>query len=119
MTAISQPNNIDDAALLSKATLNAGKSLGLKQTDISEIIGKSRSRLSDGIDPKSNTGKLALYLVRIYRSLYALVSGDNEEMVLWMKGENKGTGGIPIEQIKDISGLVHVMEYLDAMRGKV
>ena len=40
-------------------------------------------------------------------------------MQLWMKGFNTGTNGIPKEQIQDIAGVVHLMEYLDAMRGKI
>ena len=67
------------------------------------------------IDPKSKSGVLAVYLIRSYRSLYTLVDGDKEEMKLWMNGHNTGTGGIPAEQIKDIVGLVHVMEYLEGM----
>ena len=111
-------NSVDATHVLSKATLNAGKALGLNQSEIAQIIGRTRQRLADGINPETKTGQLALYLVRVYRSLYALVSGDEEEMVLWMQGENLGTGGVPTEQVKEIAGLVRVMEYLDAMRGK-
>lgn len=111
-------NHVDNAQVLSKATLNAGKALGLNQSEIAHVIGRTRQRLADGINPESKTGQLAQYLIRVYRSLFALVGGDGEEMVLWMQGENLGTGGVPAEQIKNIAGLVRVMEYLDAMRGK-
>lgn len=112
-------DTVDPSRVLSDAVLNAGKALGLTRAELAQVIGRTRSRLGDDIKPSSKTGTLALYLVRIYRSLYALVDGDEEEMKLWMKGENLGTGGVPIEQVKDVVGLVHVMEYLDGMRGKV
>jgi hypothetical protein len=37
----------------------------------------------------------------------------------WMHTENLHTGGIPEEQIKNVQGLTTVLEYLDAMRGKL
>lgn len=110
---------VDKTEILSYAVLNAGKALGLTQAAIAQVIGRNRTRLVDAINPASKTGTLAIYLIRIYRSLYGLVDGDGEEMKLWMTGSNIGTGGVPAEQIKDIAGLVHVMEYLDAMRGKI
>jgi hypothetical protein len=40
-------------------------------------------------------------------------------MQQWMRSFNKGTGGVPYEQIREIAGLVRVLEYTDAMRGKL
>jgi hypothetical protein len=37
----------------------------------------------------------------------------------WMKTENLHTGGIPAEQVKTVQGLTTVLEYLDALRGKL
>lgn len=111
--------NLDPAKVLSEALVNAGKALGLTQAEIGDAIGKYRTSIATGIDPHSKAGTLALYLIRIYRSLFALVDGDADEMQLWMKGFNRGTNGIPKEQIQDIAGVVHLMEYLDAMRGKI
>lgn len=110
---------VNDGAVLSKALLNAGQQLGLKREDIAQVVKRNRSRLGDGIQPDSGPGILALYLIRCYRSLYAIFNGNSEHIRLWMTGFNKGTGGVPIEQVKDVATLVHVMEYLDAMRGKV
>jgi hypothetical protein len=36
-----------------------------------------------------------------------------------MQTENLHTGGIPAEQVKSVQGLIAVLEYLDAMRGKL
>ena len=110
----------DKASVLSEAFSNAGKTLGLTQADLGEIIGKDRSAVSRGsINPDNKDGELALLLIRCYRALYVLVGGDAEQMQHWMKTENLHTGGIPAVQVKSVQGLVSVLEYLDAIRGKL
>jgi len=104
---------------LSKALLNASKELGLSQTELGKIIGKDRTSISRGIDPESKAGELALLLIRCYRSLYVLVGGKSDDLKHWMHTENLHVGGIPAVQILKTQGLVHVLEYLDALRGKV
>ncbi|MFP4640538.1 MAG: antitoxin Xre/MbcA/ParS toxin-binding domain-containing protein, partial [Guyparkeria sp.] len=103
-----------------KALFNAGRGLGLNQTRIGRIVGKNRSTLiRSGLDPASRNGELALLLIRCYRSLYALMDGNEEQMRHWMHTPNRHTGGIPAEQVLSVAGLVHVCDYLDAIRGKV
>jgi hypothetical protein len=111
-----QPDPIET---LTKAYLNAGKALGLTQEDLGSVIGRDRTLFSrGGLDPETKAGELALLLVRLYRSLFALVGGEAEGLKHWMRTENLHTGGIPREQVKSVSGLVHIVEYLDAMRGR-
>ena len=110
----------DPEQTLSKAYLAAGKKLGLTQSELGDVIGRNRSALyRGGISPQSKQGELALLLIRIYRSLFVLVGDDRENLKHWMKTENNHTGGIPLEQVKTIPGIMLVLEYLDAMRGKV
>jgi len=110
----------DPAAVLGEALLNAGKSLGLTQADIGQVIGKDRSAISRGrIDPASKAGELALLLIRCYRALYVLVGGDAAQMRHWMHTANRHTGAVPAEQLRTVAGLTGVLEYLDAIRGKV
>lgn len=111
--------NPDASRVLATAVLNAGKALGLKRDEIGRIVGRDRSRIRDGIDPRSPGGQAALLLVRCYRSLYALVDGDPAVMTHWMETANRGTGGVPRDQVFDLVGLVDVVQYLDAIRGKV
>lgn len=106
-------------AVLAKAVINAGKELGLTQATIGQAIGKDRTSISRGLDPRSKAGELALLLVRCYRSLYVLVGGKTADMKHWMHTPNRHTGGIPAEQVQTVPGLIHVVEYLDAMRGKI
>ncbi|MBI5450857.1 MAG: DUF2384 domain-containing protein [Gammaproteobacteria bacterium] len=108
----------DPRQVLYKALINAGKMLGLSQTEVSDVIGRNRSSLSRGLDPDSKAGELALMLIRCYRSLYVLVGGRAEDMQHWMRTGNLHTGGVPAEQIRQVEGLAAVLRYLDAMRGK-
>lgn len=111
---------IDKASVLAEAFINAGKNLGMNQAELGSIIGKDRSAISRArIDPGSKPGELALLFIRCYRALFVLVGGDHQQMQHWMHTENLHTGGIPAEQVKTVQGLVTVVEYLDAMRGKL
>jgi len=120
LAQVLQNEGIDDAELLAHAVFEAGAALGLGKQRVGEIIGKDRSSISrNGISPDSKPGELALILVRIYRSLYSLLGGDSGHMQQWMRSRNKGTGGVPGDQIRDVTGLVRVLQYTDAMRGKI
>jgi len=110
----------DKAQVLAKALLNAGRSLDISQAEIGRIVGRDRSTLQRyGVDSESPSGQLALLLVRCYRSLYTLMGGDLEQMQHWMHTRNRHIGGVPAEQLRSVTGLVHVCDYLDAIRGKV
>lgn len=109
----------DQAMVLAKAVDRAGHGLGFNQDQIARLIGRSRSVFTRGIDPDDKSGELALMLVRLYRSLFALVGGEGSQMVHWMRTRNKHLDGVPAERVQSIQGLVMVLEYLDAIRGKV
>ena len=109
----------DARIVLTKALLNAGKHLGLSQAELGKVVGKDRTSISRGISETSKAGELALLFIRCYRSLYVLVGGDSGDMKHWMHTNNLHTGGIPAEQVKTVAGLTRVVDYLDALRGKV
>jgi hypothetical protein len=110
----------DPADVLAEALANAGKALGLTQTQIGVAVGKDRTAISRGrIETDSKSGELALLLVRCYRSLFVLVGGDAAQMKHWMHTDNAHTGGVPAEQVGSVEGLARVLGYLDAMRGKL
>ncbi len=109
----------DPGEVLGKALINAGRELGLTQAALGAVIGKDRSAISrGGIDPTTKSGELALLLIRAYRALFVLMGGDSTQMKHWMHTGNHHTGGVPAEQIRSVQGLLRVVEYLDAMRGK-
>jgi hypothetical protein len=110
----------DKAGLLAEAFANVGRYLSMSQVDLGKIIGKDRTAISRGrVEPGSKAGELALLFIRCYRALYVLTGGDPRQMAHWMHTENRHTGGVPAEQVKTVQGLITVLEYLDAIRGKL
>ncbi|BEH14754.1 MULTISPECIES: MbcA/ParS/Xre antitoxin family protein [Marinobacter] len=109
-----------DKALLAKALLNSAKAFGISQAEAAAIVGRNRSGLTrDGIDPDSKAGELALLFVRLYRSVYALTGGDNQAMAHWLNTPNNYFQDTPRDMIQSTEGLVRVIHYLDAMRGRI
>jgi hypothetical protein len=114
----------DSAMVLAKAVLSAAARLGLRNRYLATLLGTSEasvSRLhrSRGIDPASREGEVALLFLRLYRSLDALVGGDDAQARAWLHAENDHLGGVPAARIQRIEGLVNVVQYLDAMRGRL
>lgn len=114
----------DSAAVLAKGTLAAARRLGLRNNRLAEVIGTSEatvSRMGSGraLDPHSKQGELALLFLRLYRSLDALVGGDDEQARAWLHAPNAHLRGVPAELIRHVEGLVDVIQYLDAMRGRI
>ncbi|MCR9192709.1 MAG: MbcA/ParS/Xre antitoxin family protein [Gammaproteobacteria bacterium] len=111
--------------VLTKAVLNLARFYQFSGKDLSAMIGLSESsvsRLHQGkkcIDPESKEGEMALLLVRIYRSLNALLGHHHDKAQLWLNSHNHYLQQKPIEMLKTIPGLVAVLNYLDAMRGKL
>ena len=114
----------DPRAVLTRATLAAADRLDLRNRHLAAIIGTSEasvSRLSGNrtLDPESKEGELALMFLRLFRSLDALVGGDDSKSRTWLHSRNDHLGGIPAERIRTVEGLVDVVQYLDAMRGRL
>ena len=110
--------------VLAKAALNAAARLGLRNRHLAYVIGSSEasvSRLQNGrgLDPESKEGELALLFLRLYRSLDALVGGDDVKARDWLNAANDHIGGVPAYRIRTVEGLVDVVQYLDAMRGRL
>ena len=109
-------------SVLTKATLRAGDALGLRGSELAEILGLSSptiSRMRKGSYALAEGKKefeLAALFVRFFRSLDAIAGGDEAVRRRWMRGENKALGTTPAELIKTISGLTNGLAYLDARR---
>lgn len=108
--------------VLTKALLRAAGLLDLPPAALARVLGISEasvSRLANGtrsIAPDSKEGELALLLVRVYRSLDALVGGDDAQRRAWMHGANRALNGTPSDLVRSAEGLVAVAAYLDGMR---
>ena len=103
-----------------KAAFRAATELGLSQRDLAEAIGVSGatvSRMKDGAYHLSGKPlELALCLIRVFRSLDAIVGGDNASLKSWMANRNDVLGGSPRALVLTATGLVEVMQYLDSAR---
>jgi len=110
--------------VLAKATTRAAALLGLTGAALARVIGLSEptvSRLLRGeraLAPNSKEGELAALLVRVYRSLDALVGNDDGKRAAWISSHHRALGGVPKELIQSAQGLVATLNYLDGMRAK-
>jgi hypothetical protein len=114
----------DPGQVLARAVAGAAARLGVRKHRLAEVIGTSASSVSRlsagrGIDPRTKEGELALLFVRLYRSLAALVGGDDAQARAWLHAENVHLNGVPAEQIRRVEGLIDVIQYLDGMRGRL
>jgi hypothetical protein len=116
---------LDQTRVLSKAIIRAITFLEISRSEAARIIGFSEaslSRLISGtktVDPKTKEGELCLLFIRLFRNLDTLLGGDEAKMKAWLRAKNAYLGQSPLEAIQTVGGLVHVVSYLDAMRGKI
>jgi len=120
----SAPGAAREAAVLSKAVVRAAEQLELPQNRLAKLLGLSTataSRLAAGTWMLPREGKaweLAAAFVRIYRGLSAITGGDAVAMRAWLHSRNAALGAQPAEMILGAEGLIHVLHYLDAARGR-
>jgi len=116
------PAETDAGRVLAKATLRAATLLGLSGRQLAEVIGSSEStvsRMAGGaraLAPRSKPGQLATLVIRVYRSLDALVGNDSQARLRWMQSYNDALGTTPLQALRTPEGLVRVVTYLDGAR---
>lgn len=115
----------DPSTTLTKAVVRAAALLGLSQAALADVLGVSAataSRLVAGryrlAPARRREWEFALLFSRLYRSLDAIV-GNERDAQAWLRGENVALGQRPVELIRSAEGLVRVLQYLDASRGRV
>jgi hypothetical protein len=124
-TRATQASAVSQAAVVTKATLNAASKLGITNKLLANIIGVSEatvSRMCSGrylLQPEQKSFELAVLFVRLYRSLDAIVGGDDAVASTWLKSRNTALDGEPIAFIQTVPGLMNVIQYLDARRAVV
>lgn len=115
----------DQAAVLTKATLRAATQLGLTNKLLATVIGVSEatvSRMRSGdytLQRGQKSFELAVLFVRLYRSLDAIVGGDDAVAGSWLKNRNTVLDAEPLTLIQTVPGLMNVIQYLDARRAVV
>jgi hypothetical protein len=115
----------DQAAVVTKAVLKAATRLGLTNKLLASVIGVSEatvSRMRGGgyqLQGGQKSFELAVLLVRLYRSLDAIVGGDDAVAGAWLKNRNSALNAAPLALIQTVPGLMNVIQYLDARRAVV
>lgn len=122
MEAILEKSNLSKTQVVTKALFNLKRELGLSNEIVGQIIGADPatvSRMQKKMDMKQNkVYESAVLIIRVYRSLYAILGGSTDAMQHWLNTKNLDFDQrTPLDKMKTIVGLVNVVEYLDAMRG--
>ena len=113
------------SAVVSKAVSRAADLLGLTNAALARTIGVSAataSRLRAGnymLEQGTKPYELALLLVRLFRSLDAVVAGDEAALRSWMVTTNRALRGVPRELVQTATGLVAAVDYVDAARARI
>ena len=121
-----RPQTSDQAeSVLSQAVLRAAELLGVSQATMAKVLGISpatASRLFNGSYLLSKSREkewdFAVLFVRVFRSLDAIV-GDGENARRWLQSHNKALNARPIDLLTKTEGIVRVLAYLDAYRGRI
>lgn len=120
-----QASATQEAAVITKAAVNAAERLGISARTLSAVLGVSEATVSRMkrqdhlLERNSKSFELAILLVRLFRSLDAIVGGDEAVARHWLRNANTALGATPLEKIVSISGLTDVLAYLDARRAVV
>ncbi|MEQ1662022.1 MAG: antitoxin Xre/MbcA/ParS toxin-binding domain-containing protein [Thiobacillus sp.] len=111
--------------VITQAAVQAANLLQIKGADLATILGLSAasvSRMRQGdyqLDPARKEWQIAVLFVRLFRSLDSIVAGREKDAIAWLNSENAALHARPVDLLKDVAGLVHVLDYLDAVRGRI
>lgn len=118
-------DSADESRVLSRAVSRVAACWKLTNEQLGTMLGVSSataSRLRSGgyeLDRSTKAFELGQYLVRLFRSLDALMGSDDEASVAWLRSANLDLGGRPVDLIRTISGLTAVANYVDDYRARV
>ena len=127
MSASATANSLEDwtAEVVTTAVIRAADRLGLNNKELAKIIGASEatvSRLRGGtyrLQRSKKEFELSLLVARPYRSLDAIVGGEDSVARQWIRNENTALRAKPIELLQEVVGLTDVIRYLDSRRAPV
>ena len=111
--------------ILSEAVVRVAGCWQLTNEQLGAILGLSSataSRLRSGgfqLDRSGKAFELGQYLIRLFRSLDALMGSDDRAAISWLKTANLDLAARPIDLIRSIRGLCDVTDYVDDYRAQV
>lgn len=110
-----------DMAIITEAVLSAASNLKVNDRELAEILGVSKStvsRVRSGtvLPGTAKVEELAIIFIRLYRSLDAIVGGDDHAAQQWLRNQNYYFDDAPIKLLFSCAGLISVVDYLDSYR---
>ncbi len=111
--------------IVTSALCKAVRKLGFTQAELADILGVSKStasRIMSGthiLKENQKDYEIAVIFLRIFRSLDAITGGEDRVNLSWMRNENTALSGVPAAMVKNLTGLMNVVTYLDAQRAKI
>jgi Protein of unknown function (DUF2384) len=121
-TRVARP---DRGEVLTRAVVMAADNLDVKAKLLASVLGVSEttmSRMRKGdfiLEAGTKPFELGVLFVRLFRSLDAIVGGNEAVARSWLDNPNTALDGRPVEKIRTVVGLVDVIAYLDARRALV
>ena len=115
----------EDDRVLTAAVSRIANFWGLTNAKLGAVLGLSAatvSRLRSGqarLDPASKSFEAGQFLLRLFRSLDALLGSDDEAARSWLATRNLDLDARPIDLIDSFKGLITVCDYVDAHRARV
>ncbi len=115
----------EQGRVVTKAVVSAAERLGINAARVADVLGVSAptvsrmKRLDFVLEPGAKSFELAVLLIRVFRSLDAIVGGDEAVARAWLRNHNDALGAVPAEKLTTITGLLDVLAYLDARRAPI
>ena len=119
------PASGDASQALTKALARIADFWKFSNTKLGQVLGLSPatvSRLRSGratLDPASKSFEAGQFLLRLFRSLDAMMGSDDAASRRWLETRNLDLDARPLDLIDSFKGLLTVCDYVDAYRARV
>ncbi|MEO0032463.1 MAG: hypothetical protein RIS94_2221 [Pseudomonadota bacterium] len=114
-----------DAEVLTSALTKIAEFWHFSNAKLGAVLGLSPatvSRLRSGrtvLDPASKSFEAGQFLLRLFRSLDALLGSDDDAARRWLETRNLDLDARPFDLLDSFRGLITVCDYVDAHRARV
>jgi uncharacterized protein (DUF2384 family) len=118
-------HSASEDVVLTRAAVRAAQKLGLKNQTLAGILGVSEATVSRMtrnaflLSRGEKSFELGILFVRLFRSLDAIMGGDENVARAWLNSKNTALHDTPINLIQTVAGLVNVVQYLDSRRARI
>lgn len=114
-----------DAQVLTSAVARIAELWALSNAKLGMILGVSSataSRIRSGqtqLDPASKSFEAGQFLLRLFRSLDALMGSDDKASRCWLTTPNLDLAAKPFDLVDSFRGLITLCDYVDGFRARV